>query len=125
MGLRRLSNNPGSHANSVFFTIEIFSGICQKAHAKSMIVKIFALPILERLSSILGNGNTSLTVTSFSGRKSQQKRSSPFVFFTMTIPVAHGEKEGWIKPKANKFRLLDLLWLPCRETCALPLLCVV
>ena len=80
-GMRRHSNRPSSHAKAVFLQSRFFSGICQKAHAKSMLVKIFAIPILERLSSILGNGNVSFTVTSFSGRKSQQKRSSPVFFF--------------------------------------------
>ena len=80
-GMRRHSNNPSSQANAVFLLSHFFSGICQKAHAKSMLVKSFALLILDRLSSILGRGNASVRVTSFSGRKSQQKRSSPVFFF--------------------------------------------
>ena len=90
-GMRRHSNRPSSQANTVFLLSRFFSGICQKAHARSILVKIFALPIRDRLSSILGNGNASLTVTSLSGRKSQQKRSSPVFFLTMTTPLAHGE----------------------------------
>ena len=90
-GMRRHSINPNSQANAVFFLSHFLSGICQNAHAKAMLVKIFALPILDILSSIIGRGKASFTVTSFSCRKSQQKRSSPIFFFTMTIPLAHGE----------------------------------
>ena len=90
-GMRRHSKSPSSQANAAFLLSHFLSGICQKAHAKSMLVEIFALPILDRLSSILGSGKASFTVTSFSGRKSQQKRSSHVFFFTTTIPLAHGE----------------------------------
>ena len=90
-GMHRHSNIPNSQASAVFLLSHFFSGICQKAHAKSILVMIFALPILDRLLSILGKGKASFAVTSFSGRKLQQKRSSPVFFFTMTIPLAHGE----------------------------------
>ena len=90
-GMRRHSNKPNSQANAVFLLSHFFSGICRKAPAKSILVKIFAFPILDRISSILGRGNASFTVTSVNGRKSQKKRSSPVFSFTMTIPLAHGE----------------------------------
>ena len=32
------------------------------------------------------------------------KRNSPLFFFTITIPLAHGDSEGCITPKANKLR---------------------
>ena len=102
-GTRRHSNRPSSHANAVFLRSRFFSGICQKAQAKSMLVKIFAFAILEGLSSVLGNRNASFNVTSLSGRKSQQKLSSPDFFFTMSIPLAHGEYEGCIRPRASRF----------------------
>ena len=35
-GMRRHSNRPSSHANAVSLRSRVFSGICQKAHAKSM-----------------------------------------------------------------------------------------
>ena len=43
-------------------------------------------------------------VTSFNGRKSQQKRNSPFFFFNITMPLAQGVSEGCIIPKASRFR---------------------
>ena len=72
-GMRRHSNRPRSQANAVFLRPRFFSGICQKAHAKSMLVKIFAFPMLESLSSILGRGNASFTVTSLCRQKLQGK----------------------------------------------------
>ena len=90
-GMRRLSNKPSSQANAVFLLSHFLSGICQKAHGRSILVKIFAFPFLDRLLFILGRGKASFTVTSFNGRKSQQKLSSPVFQLTMTIPLAHSE----------------------------------
>ena len=41
-------------------------------------------------------------VTSFNGLKSQQNRIEPSGFFTMTIPHAQGEYEGWISPSESR-----------------------
>ena len=43
-------------------------------------------------------------VTSFSGQKSQQNRTSQVFFLTITIPLAHGDSEGCIIPNASKSR---------------------
>ena len=49
-------NNPSSHAKPVFSRSCFLSGTCQNAEPKSNVVKNFASPSLDRLSSMRGIG---------------------------------------------------------------------
>ena len=66
-------NNPSSQENPVFFSLSCFlKGTYQKADPKSSVLRNFASPNFERLSYLLGMGQSSLAVTEFRFQKSQQ-----------------------------------------------------
>ena len=76
-GMRRHSNKPSSHANAVVLQSRFSSGICQKANAKSLLVKNFAFPILERLLVYTKVAENSFIVAYFSSHSKSEARKFP------------------------------------------------
>ena len=72
--------SPSSHAKPVFSRSCFLRGTCQNAEPKFNVVKNFASPNLERLSSMRGIGYASFIVTAFRKRKSQQNLTCPLRF---------------------------------------------
>src|SRR5271163_3463652 len=72
-----------------------------KACRISNLVKILALVIWPRISSIRGRGYWSVIVIVLSLRKSMQKRREPLGFLTNSTGAAKAAFEGTIKPLAK------------------------
>ena len=119
--MRRLPNKYSSQANAVFVRSSFISSICEKAHGKSMLVKIFSLPFPERHSFILGSGNAFSNVTTFSGRKSQQKQRWLVFLFTMTIPMRTASKKVVSDLGSTSVAPPNWLLPPCWGTFSRPL----
>ena len=132
-GMRRHSNKPNSQANAVFLLSHFFSGICQKAHAKSMLVKIFAMPILDRLSWVAGrhlSRSRRLAVGSHNKSEVRPSFSLPLLFHWPMASRKVGLSQGLVSSS-----LLDWLWqlplgtyawhLPCGGWLLVPVQCGV
>ena len=89
-------NNPSSHAKPVFSRSCFLSGTCQNAEPKSNVVKNFAIPSLERLSSMRGIGYANLYRHCVQITEIITKPELPPFFLAMTTPQAHGVFEGSI-----------------------------
>ena len=89
-------NSPSSHAKPVFSRSCFLSGTCRNAEPKSNVVKNFASPSLERLSSMRGIGYASFIVTAFKQRKPQQNLSCPLSFWPLPRRKPYGDFDGSI-----------------------------
>ena len=88
-------NNPSSHAKPVFSRSCFRSGTCQNAEPKSNVVKNFASPSLDRLSSMRESGMRPFSHCVQITEITTKPELPPF-FLAMTTPQAHGEFDGSI-----------------------------
>ena len=90
-------HNPSSHAKPVFSRSCFRSGTCQNAEPKSNVMKNFASPSFDRLSSMRRIGYASFIVTDcVQITEITTKPELPPLFLAMTTPQAHGDFDGSI-----------------------------
>ena len=82
-------NSPSSHAKPVFSLTGFLSGTCQNAEPKSEVVKNFASPSLERLSSC-GESVCVFYRHCVQVKEITTKPDLPPFFLAITTPQAHG-----------------------------------